>query len=162
MTRYGYTLWSEGHDPRELVRQAVVAEEAGFDFLVMSDHYHPWLPGQSHSGFAWSMLGAVAQATESIDLATMVSCPIIRYHPAIIAQGAATIGVLSEGRFTLGVGAGERLNEHVVGAGFPAADIRQEMLAEAIEIFRLLWSGGYQSFRGRYFTVEDAQVFDLP
>jgi G6PDH family F420-dependent oxidoreductase len=162
MTRYGYTLWSEGHDPRELVRQAVLAEEAGFDFLVMSDHYHPWLPEQEHSGFAWSMLGAVAQATSSIGLATMVTCPIIRYHPAIVAQAAATVAVLSDGRFTLGVGTGERLNEHVVGQGWPPADVRQEMLGEALEIFRLLWSGGFQSYRGRHFTVEDARVYDLP
>src|SRR4051795_1279728 len=145
MTCWGYTLWCEGNDPRALVEQAVAAEAAGFEFLVISDHFHPWLPEQRHSGFAWSILGAVAQATSEIELATMVTCPIIRYHPAIIAQAAATIGVLSEGRFTLGLGAGERLNEHIVGAGFPAADIRQEMLAEAIEIFRLLWSGGYQS-----------------
>src|SRR3954453_23777411 len=113
MTEYGYTLWCEDTDPRELVKQAVGAEQAGFDFLVISDHYHPWLPEQRHSGFAWSILGAVAQATSAIKLATMVTCPIIRYHPAIIAQAAATVAVLSDGRFTLGLGAGERLNEHV-------------------------------------------------
>ena len=162
MTSYGYTLMGEGHDPRALVRNAVRAEEAGFDFLVFSDHYHPWLPSQQHSPFVWSVLGAVATATERVELATMVTCPIIRYHPAIIAQAAATTGVLSEGRFTLGLGAGERLNEHVVGAGWPPADVRHEMLAEAVDVMRLLWSGEYVSHRGKHFTVEDARIFDLP
>jgi G6PDH family F420-dependent oxidoreductase len=162
MARYGYTLFCEGNDPRDLVRQAVAAEEAGFEFLVISDHYHPWLPEQSHSGFAWSILGAVAQATESIELATMVTCPIVRYHPAIVAQMAATTGVLSEGRFTLGLGAGERLNEHVVGRGWPPADLRHDMLREAVGIIRELWQGGYVTHRGPHFTVEDARVFDLP
>jgi G6PDH family F420-dependent oxidoreductase len=162
MTSYGYTLMGEGHDPRTLVRNAVRAEEEGFDFLVFSDHYHPWLPSQEHSPFVWSVLGAVAEATERIELATMVTCPIVRYHPAIIAQAAATIGVMSDGRFTLGLGTGERLNEHVVGAGWPPADVRQEMLAEAIEVMRRLWSGEYVSHRGPHFTVEDARIFDLP
>jgi G6PDH family F420-dependent oxidoreductase len=162
VTRYGYTLWCEGNDPRDLVAQAIAAEGAGFDFLVISDHYHPWLPEQEHSGFAWSILGALAHATDTIALATMVTCPIIRYHPAIIAQAAATISVLSEGRFTLGLGAGERLNEHIVGQGWPPADVRHEMLAEAIEVIELLWGGGYVSHRGRYYTLEDARVFDLP
>ncbi len=163
MTRFGYTLMGEGHDPRSLVRNAVLAEQAGFELAVFSDHYHPWLPSQHHSPFTWSVLGAVAQATERMELATMVTCPIIRYHPAIVAQAAATVAVLSEGRFTLGLGAGERLNEHVVGAGWPPAEVRHEMLAEAIEVIRLLWSSpGYVSHRGRHFTVEDAKVFDLP
>ncbi len=162
MTTYGYTLMGEGHDPRELVRNAVLAEEAGFDFAVLSDHYHPWLPSQEHSPFTWTVLGAVAQATSRLGLATMVTCPIIRYHPAIVAQAAATVGVMSEGRFTLGLGTGERLNEHVVGQGWPSADDRQEMLREAIDIVRLLWSGEYVSRRGRFFTVEDARIFDLP
>ena len=162
MTSYGYTLMGECHDPRTLVRNAVMAEEAGFDFLVFSDHFHPWLPSQEHSPFVWSVLGAVANATERIELATMVTCPIVRYHPAIIAQAAATVGVLSEGRFTLGLGAGERLNEHVVGAGWPSADVRHEMLQEAIEIMRLLWTGEWVSHRGRHFSVEDAKLFDLP
>jgi G6PDH family F420-dependent oxidoreductase len=162
MTRFGYTLYCEGNDPRDLVEQAVAAEDAGFDFLVISDHYHPWLTDQEHAGFAWSILGAVAQATCRIDLATMVTCPIIRYHPAIVAQMAATVGVLSEGRFTLGLGAGERLNEHVVGRGWPPVDVRHEMLREAIEVIRKLWTGRYVSHRGPHFTVEDARVFDLP
>ncbi|HEY3764553.1 MAG TPA: TIGR03557 family F420-dependent LLM class oxidoreductase [Gaiellales bacterium] len=162
MTKYGYTLWCEGNDPRDLVSQAIAAEDAGFEFLVISDHYHPWLPEQEHSGFAWSILGAVAQATETIELATMVTCPIIRYHPAIIAQAAATVSVLSEGRFTLGLGAGERLNEHIVGRGWPPVDVRHEMLAEAIGVIQLLWGGGYVSHRGRHYALEDARVFDLP
>jgi len=162
VTAFGYTLMSEEHGPRELVGIARRAEDLGFDFLVSSDHYHPWVPEQQHSPYAWSVLGAVAAVTERIELATMVTCPTIRYHPAIVAQKAATLGLLSEGRFTLGLGAGERLNEHVVGRGWPPADVRHEMLAEAIEIIQLLWQGGYQSYRGEYFTLEDARVFDLP
>ena len=160
--QFGYTLYCEGNEPRDLVRQAVLAEKAGFDFLVISDHYHPWLTNQSHAGFAWSILGAVAQATSRIKLATMVTCPIMRYHPAIVAQAAATVGVLSEGRFTLGLGAGERLNEHVVGQGWPSASVRQNMLRDAIAIIQRLWQGGYQSYEGKYFQLDDARVFDLP
>lgn len=162
MPKYGFTLYTEGFDPRDLVKQAVEAEDAGFDFLVISDHFHPWLPEQEHASFAWSVLGAVAQATSKIQLATMVTCPIMRYHPAIIAQAAATIGVLSEGRFTLGLGAGERLNEHIVGEGWPSASVRRERLREAIEIIRRLWTGKYVSFRGKYFNLDDAKIFDLP
>ncbi len=162
MPKYGFSLYCEGFDPRDLVKQAVAAEEAGFDFLVISDHFHPWLPEQEHAAFAWSVLGAVAQATHKIELATMVTCPIMRYHPAIIAQAAATIGVLSEGRFTLGIGAGERLNEHIVGEGWPSARIRHERLREAVEIIRRLWTGGYVSFDGAYFKLDDAKIFDLP
>jgi G6PDH family F420-dependent oxidoreductase len=162
MVKYGYSLYCEGFGPRDLVKQAVLAEQAGFDFLVISDHYHPWLPEQEHSGFAWSILGAVAQATSKIELATMVTCPIMRYHPAIIAQAAATIGVLSNGRFTLGLGGGERLNEHIVGHGWPGANVRRDMLKEAIEVIRRLWTGKYISFAGKYFQLEDARIFDLP
>jgi G6PDH family F420-dependent oxidoreductase len=162
MPRYGYTLYCEGNPPKDLVRQAVAAEEAGFDFLVISDHYHPWLTSQSHSAFAWSVLGAVAQATDRIELATMVTCPIMRYHPAIVAQMAATVAVLSDERFTLGLGAGERLNEHVVGRGWPPVDVRHEMLREAVGVIRQLWDGGYVTHRGEHFVVEDARVFDLP
>lgn len=160
--RYGYTLFCEGFDPRELVQQAVLAEEAGFDFIVISDHFHPWLGNQKHAGFAWSILGAVAQATTSVQLATMVTCPIMRYHPAIIAQAAATIGVLSDGRFTLGLGTGERLNEHVVGLGWPSVTVRRDMMREAIEIIRKLWTGQYASYDGEYFQLDDAKIFDLP
>jgi G6PDH family F420-dependent oxidoreductase len=162
MPRFGYTLYCEGNGPRELVDQAVAAERAGFDFAAISDHYHPWLPGQEHSPFAWSVLGAVAQATDRIELATMVTCPIVRYHPAIVAQMAATTAVISGGRFTLGLGAGERLNEHVVGRGWPPVDVRHDMLREAIAVIRRLWQGGYVTHRGDHFTVEDARVFDLP
>jgi G6PDH family F420-dependent oxidoreductase len=162
MTSFGYTLMSEEHGPKELVAIARRAEELGFEFLVQSDHYHPWVPEQQHSPYAWTVLGAVAAVTERIELATLVTCPIIRYHPAIVAQKAATLGVLSDGRFTLGLGAGERLNEHVVGRGWPPVDVRHEMLAEAVHVIRLLWEGGYHSFRGQHVTVEDARVFDLP
>ncbi len=160
--RYGYKLSAEGFGPNELVRQARLAEAAGFDFVEISDHYHPWLDSQGHSPFAWTVLGAIAASTESIGLATGVTCPTVRYHPAIIAQAAATLAIVSDGRFTLGVGSGERLNEHVVGRGFPAVADRQAMLREGLEIIRLLWQGGYQSYRGEYLDLEDARVFDLP
>ena len=156
------TLYCEGNPPKDLVRQAVAAEEAGFDFLVISDHYHPWLTSQEHSAFAWSVLGAVAQATERIELATIVTCPIIRYHPAVVAQIAATVAILSDERFTLGLGAGERLNEHVVGRGWPPVVVRHEMVREVIGVIEELWKGGYVSHRGEHFVVEDARIFDLP
>ena len=160
--RYGYKLSAEGFGPKELVRQAQLAEASGFDFVEISDHFHPWLDSQGHSPFAWTVLGAIAASTESIGLATGVTCPTVRYHPAIIAQAAATLAIVSDGRFTLGVGSGERLNEHVVGRGFPAVADRHAMLREALEIIRLLWQGGYQSYRGEYLDLEDARVFDLP
>jgi G6PDH family F420-dependent oxidoreductase len=158
----GYKLATEAFGPQELIRQAVLAEQAGFDFVEMSDHYHPWLEEQGHSAFTWSVLPVIAAKTERIGLATGVTCPSVRYHPAIIAQAAATMAVISEGRFTLGVGAGERLNEHVVGLGFPAERARHERFREALEIIRLLWQGGYQSYEGKYLQLEDARVFDLP
>ncbi len=158
----GYTLMSEEHGPQALVEIARTAEDEGFDFLVMSDHFHPWVGEQQHSPNAWAVLGAVAQATERVHLQTFVTCPFLRYHPAVVAQQAATMALLSDGRFTLGVGAGERLNEHVVGRGWPPVSVRHEMLREAVEIIRLLWQGGYQSFRGRHLTLEDARLFDLP
>jgi len=160
--KVGYKLIAEGYGPVECVRQAVAAEEAGFDFVEISDHIHPWLPEQEHSGFAFSILGAIAARTERIELATGVTCPYIRYHPAIVAQAAATLALLSDGRFTLGLGAGERLNEHVVGLGWHAVGQRHAMFREAIEIIRLLWEGGYHSYDGEYLTLEDARVFDLP
>ena len=158
----GYKIATEAFSPAQVVEQSVLAERAGFDFVEMSDHYHPWLETQGHSGFTWSMLGAMAARTERIGLVTGVTCPSFRYHPAIIAQAAATVALLSEGRFVLGVGAGERLNEHVVGRPFPAVRQRHEMLREALEIIRLLWQGGYQSYDGKHLQLEDARVFDLP
>ncbi|RFU21114.1 TIGR03557 family F420-dependent LLM class oxidoreductase [Geodermatophilus marinus] len=158
----GYKLATEAFGPEEIIRQTVRAEQAGFDFVEMSDHYHPWLDDQGHSAFTWSLLGAMAARTERIGLTTGVTCPIIRYHPAIIAQAAATVQILSGNRFTLGIGAGERLNEHVVGTGWPAVHIRHEMLREALQIIKLLWQGGYQSFEGKHLQLEDARVFDLP
>jgi G6PDH family F420-dependent oxidoreductase len=142
MAKVGYTLMTEQAGPKELARWAVRAEEAGFDLLVSSDHYFPWLDAQGHAPNAWVMLGAVAQVTGRAELMTYVTCPTMRYHPAVVAQQAATLAVLSEGRFTLGLGAGENLNEHVIGKGWPDADRRQEMLAEAVSIIRALLDGG--------------------
>ncbi|MEV6283892.1 TIGR03557 family F420-dependent LLM class oxidoreductase [Kribbella sp. NPDC051770] len=160
--KLGFKLIAEAYGPVEIVEQAVRAEAAGFDFVEVSDHFHPWVSEHEHSGFAFSMLAAIAARTSGIGLATGVTCPFIRYHPAIVAQAAATVALLSGGRFTLGLGAGERLNEHVVGAGWPAVTTRHEMLREAIEIIRLLWSGGYHSYDGKHLRLEDARVFDLP
>jgi G6PDH family F420-dependent oxidoreductase len=158
----GYTLMGEQRSPKDLVRDAVLAEQAGFDFMVASDHYFPWLEVQGHSPYTWSVLGAVAQATERIPFMTYVTCPIIRYHPVIVAQKAATLALLSDGRFSLGVGAGEQLNEHVVGQEWPPVDIRHEMLREALEIIRALWDGGYVTYRGAHFDAVSAKLYDLP
>src|ERR1700753_48201 len=160
--RIGYKLATEGFGPKELIRQAAVAEQAGFDFVEMSDHYHPWVEAQGHSAFTWSLLPAIAMRTERIGLATGGTRPSMRSHPAIIAQAAATMAIVSDGRFTLGVGAGERLNEHVTGEGFPARRVRHERFREALEIIRLLWQGGYRSYDGKHLKLEDARVFDLP
>jgi G6PDH family F420-dependent oxidoreductase len=160
--RIGYTLMSEQSGPKELVRYAARAEQAGFDFEVMSDHYFPWLEEQGHSGYAWSMLGAVTQVTDRVELMTYVTCPTMRYHPAVVAQKAATIGVLSDGRFTLGLGAGENLNEHVVGRGWPPVNVRHEMLVEAVGIIDALFDGGYVSRSGEHFRVDSAKLWDLP
>ncbi|WP_432944733.1 TIGR03557 family F420-dependent LLM class oxidoreductase [Kribbella sp. CA-253562] len=160
--RLGFKLIAEAYSPTEIVDQAVRAEQAGFDFVEVSDHFHPWVSEHEHSGFAFSMLAAAAARTSAIELATGVTCPFIRYHPAVVAQMAATTALLAGGRFTLGIGAGERLNEHVVGKGWPAVAQRHEMLRESLEIIRLLWSGGYQSYQGKHLRLEDARVFDLP
>ncbi len=160
--KFGYKLAAEGFGPKELIQQAVRAEQAGFDFVEISDHFHPWLDVQGHSPFAWTVLGAIAARTDRIGLATGVTCPSMRYHPAIIAQAAATLAIVSDDRFTLGLGAGERLNEHVVGQGFPSVRGRHERLREALEIIKLLWQGGYQSYEGKHLQLEDARVFDLP
>ena len=166
MTRFGYTLMTEQSGPRELVRYAVDAERVGFDFEVSSDHYSPWLTEQGHAPYAWTVLGAVAQVTERVELMTYVTCPTLRYHPAVVAQKAATLQILAEGRFTLGLGSGENLNEHVVGAGWPAVGTRQEMLVEAVEIIRGLLATGREEtpfdYRGEHFDVESARLWDLP
>ncbi len=162
MTRFGYTLMTEQSAPRDLVRYAVAAERAGFEFEVSSDHYSPWLTEQGHAPYAWSVLGAVAHATEQVELMTYVTCPTIRYHPAVVAQKAATVGLLSEGRFTLGLGSGENLNEHTVGEGWPAVETRQEMLVEAVEIIRALFEGELVTYRGEQFAVDAARLWDLP
>jgi len=162
MTTFGYKLMTEEHGPHALVEQASNAEKSGFDFLAISDHFHPWIEKEGHACFVWTVLGAIAGATESARLMTAVTCPILRYHPAIVAQAAATMAILSNGRFSLGLGSGEQLNEHVVGRGWPCADVRHEMLVEAVEAMRELWKGGMQSYRGLHVTVEDAKIYDLP
>jgi G6PDH family F420-dependent oxidoreductase len=162
MTSFGYTLMTEQRGPRDLVSDAVAAERSGFDFAVMSDHYFPWLDEMGHAPYAWSVLGAVAHATERIPLMTYVTCPTMRYHPAVVAQKAATVALLSQGRFTLGLGSGENLNEHVVGQGWPTADVRQDMLDEAVTIIRDLLAGGYVTFAGKHHRVDSAKLWDLP
>ncbi|HET8537534.1 MAG TPA: TIGR03557 family F420-dependent LLM class oxidoreductase, partial [Solirubrobacteraceae bacterium] len=159
--KIGFTLSSEDHDPRDLVGLAKRAEAAGFHALWISDHYHPWIDEQGHSPFVWSVIGAVAEAT-NLPVTTGVTCPTVRVHPAVIAQAAATSAVLLGGRFALGVGSGEALNEHILGDVWPEADERLEMLEEAVEVMRLLWSGGVHSHRGRHYRVSHARVYDLP
>src|SRR6184192_3796555 len=158
----GYAFSSEEHRPDDLVRHARAAEDAGFDFGLISDHIHPWVDVQGHSGFVWSVIGAIGQATVRFRIGTGVTCPLIRIHPAIVAHAAATCACLMPGRFFLGVGTGENLNEHVLGAKWPAPDERLEMLEEAVEVMRLLWQGGYQTHRGKHYTVEQARLYTLP
>jgi G6PDH family F420-dependent oxidoreductase len=162
MTAIGYTLASEEHGARELVAQAVRAEEVGFTFAVISDHFHPWVDRQGNSPFVWGVLGAIAQATDRIELATGVTCPTTRIHPAIVAHAAATAAALLPDRFSLGVGTGENLNEHILGDRWPPVADRQERLAEAIEVIRLLWDGGLKSHRGKHYRVENARLYSLP
>jgi coenzyme F420-dependent glucose-6-phosphate dehydrogenase len=162
MASFGFALSSEEHEPRKLVEHARMAEDAGFEFLSISDHYHPWIDRQGHSGFVWAVLGAIAASTRRIRIGTGVTCPTIRIHPAIIAHAAATIGTLMPGRFFLGVGTGENLNEHILGDRWPEYDVRAEMLEEAVEVIRQLWQGGVQSHHGRYYTVENARIYDVP
>src|ERR671929_406874 len=150
----GYTMMTEQAGPKDLVGHVVGAEEAGFDFAVCSDHYFPWLDEMGHSPNAWVTLGSAAQATSRIELMTYVTCPTFRYHPAVVAQQAATLQLISGGRFTLGLGAGENLNEHIVGGGWPPADVRQEMLVEALQVIRDLFDGGAPDLRGGHFDVE--------
>lgn len=158
----GYTLMCEQTDPRQLVRDAQRAEAQGFGFAVISDHYFPWLDVQGHSAYAWTVLGAIAQATERLQMMTYVTCPIMRYHPAVVAQKAATLQVLSEGRFTLGLGAGENLNEHIIGEGWPPVNVRHEMFGEALDIINSLFDGGYTNYVGEHYRVDSAKLWDLP
>jgi coenzyme F420-dependent glucose-6-phosphate dehydrogenase len=158
----GYSLSSEEHSARELVRHAVAAEEAGFTFALISDHYHPWTDRQGESPFVWSVIGAIAEATEQLELGTGVTCPTTRIHPAVIAQAAATSALLLEGRFFLGVGTGENLNEHILGDRWPGHEERAEQLEEAVVVMRRLWDGGLVSHRGRHFTVDRARLYSVP
>jgi G6PDH family F420-dependent oxidoreductase len=162
MTEYGYWLSSEEHSPLDLVRSTQRAEGLGFSFAMISDHFHPWIEAQGESPFVWSVIGGIAATTERIAVATGVTCPLIRTHPAIIAHAAATVGAMLPGRFTLGLGTGENLNEHVLGDRWPAPDERIAMLEEAIDVIRLLWEGGEQTHRGTHYTVDHAQLYTLP
>jgi len=157
--RWGYTCSSEEFEASELVRLAVRAEEAGFEFVTVSDHFHPWTDSQGHSPFAWSTVGAIAALTERVAIGTGVTCPLIRYHPAVVAQAAATSAELTGGRFFLGVGTGEALNEHITGDRWPPANVRLDMLVEAVAILRALWTGDSVDHYGDYFTVENARVY---
>ncbi len=161
MARFGYTMMTEQSRPDQLVRDVQVAEDAGFDFSVISDHYFPWLESQGQAGYAWAILGAAAQATSTIPLMTYVTCPTLRYHPAVVAQKAMTVQILSGGRFRLGLGAGENLNEHVVGKRWPAAGVRHEMLTEAVQIIRRLLDGEHVNWRGTHFDVESAHLYSV-
>jgi G6PDH family F420-dependent oxidoreductase len=160
--KLGYTLASEEHRPLDLVRYGRLAEEVGFDFAMISDHFHPWIDRQGNSPFVWSVIGGLAQATERIPIGTAVTCPTIRIHPAIVAQAAATSAALLPGRFVLGVGSGESLNEHILGDPWPPASVRLEMLEEAIAVIRELWGGGLVEHHGRHYTVENARLYTLP
>lgn len=162
MTEIGYALSSELHDATTLADQAARAERAGFDYVSVSDHYHPWIREQGQSPFVWTTLGAIARATEEIEVGTGVTCPTMRIHPAILAQATATTAALFDGRFFFGVGTGEALNEHVLGDHWPSHDVRLDMLTEAIEVIRTLWCGEMSSHYGEHYTVENAQLFTLP
>jgi G6PDH family F420-dependent oxidoreductase len=162
MPELGFALSSEDHGPAALVEQAALAEQAGFTFALISDHYHPWIRKQGHSPFVWATLGGIARATSTLRIGTGVTCPLIRQHPGLVAQAAATVACMTEGRFFLGVGTGEQLNEHVFGARWPAPDERLDMLEEAVELMRLLWKGEDTTHRGAHYTVDRAQIFDVP
>jgi len=163
MTELGYTLSSEEHSPTDLVEYAQTAESVGFDYLSISDHYHPWTSEQGNAPFVWSTLGGVATATEAVDVGVGVSAPTIRLHPAIYAQAAATAAAMFDGRqFFAGVGTGEALNEHVLGDRWPEHAVRLEMLEEACEVTKKLWSGESVSHHGKHYTVENAKLFTLP
>jgi G6PDH family F420-dependent oxidoreductase len=162
MVQLGYTLSSEEFRPNDLVAHSRLAEDAGFSFASISDHYHPWVDAQGHSPFVWSTLGGIAQVTEKLELMTGVTCPIIRTHPAIIAQATSTVADMLPGRFLFGVGTGEYLNEHITGEHWPPISRRQDMLVEALEVIRDLWQGGYTTHHGQFFKVENARLYTLP
>jgi G6PDH family F420-dependent oxidoreductase len=158
----GYQLSSEEHRPADLVRYARLAEDHGFDYATISDHFHPWIDAQGQSPFVWSVVGAIGEATRTLRLGTWVTCPTTRIHPAIIAHASATVAAMMPGRFFLGVGTGENLNEHIFGDAWPETEVRQARLEEAIAVIRLLWEGGNKSHHGRYYTVENARLYTLP
>ena len=162
MVQLGYTLSAEEFRPQQLADNARLAEDAGFSFASISDHFHPWLDSQGHSPFVWAVLGALSQTTSQMLIGTGVTCPILRIHPAIVAQAAATVADLLPGRFYLGVGTGEMLNEHILGQQWPPISVRQEMLEESLEVIRALWGGDYFTHHGKYFTVENARIYTLP
>jgi G6PDH family F420-dependent oxidoreductase len=159
---FGYALSSEEHKPNKLVAHAQMAEQSGFQFLLVSDHFHPWVPQQGESSFVWSVLGGIAHATQRVQVGTGVTCPIMRIHPTLVAQAAATVADMMPGRFFLGLGTGEYLNEHILGDAWPRIEVRQEMLAEAVHIMRELWKGEEWSYHGTYFTVRDTRIYTLP
>ncbi len=160
--RWGYTCSSEEFEASELVRHAAMAEDVGFDFVTVSDHFHPWTRSQGHSPFAWSTVGAISATTRRVDIGTGVTCPLIRIHPAIVAQAAATSFELSEGRFFLGLGTGEALNEHITGDRWPPIDLRRDMLIEAIDMIRELWTGETVDHQGEFYVLENARLFSAP
>ncbi|MEQ8673811.1 MAG: TIGR03557 family F420-dependent LLM class oxidoreductase [Aggregatilineales bacterium] len=160
--KIGYAISSEEHHPSNIVEHARRAEEVGFTYALISDHFHPWVDAQGHSPFVWSVLGAIAHNTERLHIGTGVTCPMIRTHPAIIAHAAATVAAMMPGRFFLGLGTGENLNEHILGDRWPAYQIRAEMFEESIHVIRLLWEGGLQSHYGKHYTLENARLYTLP
>jgi len=162
MVQLGYTLSAEEFGPQDLADQAAMAEAAGFSFASISDHFHPWLDSQGHSSFVWTALGAISQRTSHMLIGTGVTAPIIRYHPAILAQAVATVADLLPGRFYFGVGTGEALNEHITGQQWPPLSVRQEMMTEAIALIRKLWEGEYTTEHGKFYTVENARIYTLP
>ncbi|HEY0890345.1 MAG TPA: TIGR03557 family F420-dependent LLM class oxidoreductase [Nocardioides sp.] len=159
--KIGYFLSCEEYEPRELLEQALLAEEAGFEALWISDHFHPWNDEQGQSPFVWGVIGALSRVTR-LPVTTAVTCPTMRMSPVITAQAAATAAVMHEGRFRLGVGSGEALNEHIHGDAWPSADVRLEMLDEAVDVMRRLWSGENVEHRGRHYTVDNARIYTLP
>jgi G6PDH family F420-dependent oxidoreductase len=162
MSEIGYALSSEEHRPNDLVRYAARCESAGFRFALISDHFHPWVDRQGESAFVWSVLGAIAERTDSLRIGTGVTCPLIRTHPAVIAQATATIATMMPGRFFLGVGTGENLNEHITGDRWPPADERLDMLEEAVDLIRELWKGEDVTRRGSHYTVQQARIYTVP